>query len=80
MVRLVIPNIEVRQVYQRTAYVLELKASNTFRETSEDARKAVTQIEEKHYTAELQAMGYEQIECYGIAFYRKNCKVAGADK
>lgn len=51
---------------------MELKDSNTFRETSEDARKAVTQIEEKHYTAELQAMGYEQIECYGIAFY---CKI-----
>lgn len=65
---------------ERTAYVLELKASNTFRETSEDARKAVTQIEEKHYTAELQAMGYEQIECYGIAFYRKNCKVVGSDR
>ena len=57
---------------------MELKDSNTFRETSEDARKAVTQIEEKHNTAELQAMGYEQIECYGIAFYCKNCKVVGS--
>ena len=57
---------------------MELKDSNTFRETSEDARKAVTQIEEKHYTAELQAMGYEQIECYGIVFYCKNCKVVGS--
>ena len=57
---------------------MELKDSNTFRETSEDARKAVTQREEKHYTAELQAMGYEQIECYGIAFYCKNCKVVGS--
>ena len=57
---------------------MELKDSNTFRETSEDARKAVTQIEEKHYTAELQAMGYEPIECYGIAFYCKNCKVVGS--
>ena len=60
---------------ERTAYVLELKASKTFRETGEDAQKAVKQIEEKHYTAELQAMGYEHIKCYGIAFYRKNCKV-----
>lgn len=59
---------------------MELKASNTFRETSGDARRAVKQIEEKHYTAELQTMGYEQIECYGIAFYRKNCKVVGFDR
>ena len=28
----------------------------------------------------IQAMGYEQIECYGIAFYRKNCKVVGSDR
>ena len=54
-------------------YVMEFKLEGT-------AEEAIAQIEEKHYTAELQAMGYEQIECYGIAFYRKNCKVAGSDR
>lgn len=65
---------------ERTAYVLELKASETFREAAQDAEDAVTQIAEKHYTVELETLGYEQIRCYGIAFYRKNCKVAAAGR
>ena len=34
------------------------------------------QIREKEYGAELEDMGYEEIDMYGIAFYRKNCKVS----
>lgn len=63
------PNLE------KKAFVLEFKVSKTFEETNSDAEKAVRQMEEKNYTKELEQMGYRDIVSYGVAFYRKNCKV-----
>lgn len=63
------PNLEKR------AFILELKVSKTFEETDNDAEIAIRQMEEKNYAKELEQMGYRDIAGYGIAFYRKNCKV-----
>lgn len=63
------PNLEKR------AFVLELKVSEKFKDAVSDAEAAVGQIQEKHYSAELEDIGYEDIHIYGIAFFRKNCKV-----
>ena len=57
------------------AFVLELKVSKRFKDLETDAKKALEQIRDKHYDAELVEMGYDVIETYGIAFYRKNCGV-----
>ncbi len=33
-------------------------------------------MEAKRYDEELVQEGYQEVLCYGIAFYRKNCKAA----
>lgn len=40
-----------------------------------DAEKALRQIYDKKYMDELRTEGYKKIDCYGIAFYRKDCEV-----
>ena len=40
-----------------------------------DAKRALQQIYDKKYREELRAEGYRRIDCYGIAFYRKDCEV-----
>ncbi|MDO5424408.1 MAG: AAA family ATPase [Eubacteriales bacterium] len=63
------PDIEGR------SFVLELKAAPKFRQLDAVCEEALTQIEEKHYTEYLEEIGYENITCYGIGFFRKNCRV-----
>ena len=63
------------QNLEKRAYILELKAAASFREADKDADKAVKQIVEKGYAKALEELGYEDVCCVGIAFYRKNCKV-----
>ena len=60
---------------RKKAYVLELKASKDAKALKKDAERALEQISEKNYAAELKDTGYSDIEVYGIAFYRKNCEV-----
>lgn len=60
---------------EKKAFILEFKASKKFKKAMEDAEKAVEQIRDKYYGPELENMGYEAIDMYGIAFFRKNCKV-----
>lgn len=44
-------------------------------ELENDAEKAVRQIYQKGYKEALLKEGYKTIDCYGIAFYRKDCEV-----
>lgn len=62
------------------AFVIELKVSANIDSLEEDAQKAVRQIYEKRYMEELRREGYKKIDCYGIAFYRKDCEVAYGGK
>lgn len=57
------------------SFVLELKAAKKFRQLDAACDEALQQIEEKGYTEYLEEIGYEDIRCYGIAFFRKNCRV-----
>ena len=41
--------------------------------------KALAQIEDNHYEEELEDEGIEDILKYGIAFYKKRCKVIKSD-
>lgn len=65
---------------EKKAFVLELKASAKFMYAVEDAQKAVDQIRRMGYGNELLEAGYETVDVYGIAFYRKNCKVCYGGK
>ena len=57
------------------SFILELKVSGSIDSLEEDAEKALQQIYDKKYMEELQAEGYKKIDCYGVAFYRKDCEV-----
>lgn len=60
---------------RKRAYVLELKVSDKMEHLEKDAEKALKQVVEKDYAAELRDTGFSDIVVYGIAFYRKNCEV-----
>lgn len=57
------------------AVILELKISNTYKSMEEKCKEALQQIEEQQYEAQLREEGYSNIIKYGVAFYRKECKV-----
>ncbi|MDO4555963.1 MAG: AAA family ATPase [Lachnospiraceae bacterium] len=55
--------------------LLELKIAKRYRELNAACEAALAQIEEKNYGAELVEEGYEEMICYGIAFFKKQVKV-----
>lgn len=57
------------------AFLLEIKVSDSMKHLEQDAKKAVQQIWDKNYMEELKSEGYEQIDAFGISFYRKDCEV-----
>jgi len=57
------------------SFILELKVSDSIDDLEDDAKKALQQIYDKKYMEELRMEGYRKIDCYGIAFYRKDCEV-----
>lgn len=63
------PNIAAK------AFVLELKVTDKYKELDLACETALQQIKEKQYTIYLEDIGYENITCYAIAFFRKNCRV-----
>lgn len=57
------------------AVIMEVKMADTFDELEAGCDKALKQIEDKKYDAELRADGYRNITKYGICFYKKECMV-----
>lgn len=57
------------------AFLLEIKVSDSMKHLEQDAKKAVQQIWDKNYMEELKSEGYEQIDAFGVSFYRKDCEV-----
>lgn len=57
------------------AFILEIKVSDSMKHLEQDAKKAVQQIWDKNYMEELKSEGYEQIDAFGVSFYRKDCEV-----
>lgn len=54
--------------------VFEIKYSNRKAELEKDCEKAIAQIVDRQYIIEYEE-DYDQILCYGIAFYKKRCFV-----
>ena len=57
------------------SFILEMKVSDNIDHLEEDAQKVLEQIQDKKYKEELRSEEYREIDCYGIAFYRKDCEV-----
>lgn len=57
------------------AMVLELKVTDTYKGLESACDKALSQIKEKEYDSWLPEEGYTEVWNYGIAFFRKQCKI-----
>lgn len=55
--------------------VLELKVSNTFKGLQEACHRALQQIYSRNYDDVFSEDGYTEVLNYGIAFFRKQCRV-----
>lgn len=55
--------------------IMELKAADTFRGMEAACDAAIKQIEDKGYDSWLPEEGYTEVLNYGIAFFRKQCRI-----
>lgn len=68
---IVVRNLDVSQ----PPVILELKVSDTFKDMDSACDKALKQIEDMGYDSWLPDEGYSGVWEYGIAFFRKQCRV-----
>lgn len=69
-------DIKIRSLdVEKPVIILELKIADCFMNMERYAVAAIDQITRMHYGEELLMDGYTSLICYGIAFYKKNCKV-----
>ena len=67
------PDILLKDEDNRRAIIIEAKKSDKESDMDKDCDEAIDQIITKKYTEGL--YGYEQILCYGVAFFQKQAKV-----
>ena len=65
----------VQDEREKRAAVIEVKRADSREELEAEVEKALLQIEERQYDADLKARGYTQILHWGMAFFKKSCKV-----
>lgn len=61
--------------YDGVAIIIEVKVADAYAQLEKKAKEALEQMEEKRYDAELRLEGYHTFLKYGIAFYKKLCKI-----
>ena len=67
------PDIFLKDRRNRRAIIIEAKKSDKETDLDKDCDKAIKQIIDEKYAEGIG--GYEQIICYGVAFYQKKAKV-----
>ncbi|WP_029318820.1 AAA family ATPase [Butyrivibrio sp. AE3004] len=67
------PDIYLKDKKNRRAIIIEAKKSGSEADLDKDCDEAIKQIIDKKYAEGL--YGYEQIFCYGVAFFQKQAKV-----
>ena len=67
------PDIFLKDRRNRRAIIIEAKKSNKESDMDKDCDKAIKQIIDEKYAEGIS--GYEQILCYGVAFYQKQAKI-----
>ncbi|XBX10762.1 AAA family ATPase (plasmid) [Enterocloster clostridioformis] len=55
--------------------IMEIKVAETFKGLETACDKAIKQIEDKEYDSWVPEDGYTEVLNYGIAFFRKRCKI-----
>ena len=65
--------------YRKAAIIIEVKVAKAARKMSSTCDEALLQIETKKYADELWREGYNEMIIYGIAFYRKSCRIKADD-
>lgn len=60
---------------KQTPVILELKVAGTFKDMDNACDQALRQITGKQYYTDLIEEGYHDVYCYGIAFFRKQCRM-----
>ncbi|KIR02832.1 hypothetical protein P261_01647 [Lachnospiraceae bacterium TWA4] len=58
-----------------TGYIFEFKYTSSERELEDMAKMAIEQIEKNHYEKFFLPKRPKEVICYGIAFYKKQCRV-----
>lgn len=61
---------------EKPAVIFELKTALSYKDMDKKCLQALQQIEMKHYEERFARDGYQKVFCYGIAFYKKNCRIA----
>ena len=67
------PDLLLKDKKKRCAIIIEAKKSEKESDIDKDCDEALDQIVTQRYAEGLR--GYEQILCYGVAFFQKNAKV-----
>ena len=67
-------DVVVHDVEQGRVAVFEVKYAKTLNDMSSQCAKALKQIQDKMYAKDYEDE-YEEIDCYGISFYKKRCKI-----
>lgn len=62
------------------AIIIEIKRTKLRNELIKKCDEAIKQIEEKKYEEYFTNQGYEDIVKYGMAFFKKECKIKKSDK
>ena len=72
------PDILLKDKKHRRAIIIEAKKSDRESRLDKDCDEAIKQIVDKRYADGIN--GYEQIFCYGVAFFQKQAKVKLLEK
>lgn len=68
-------DIMIESEQARIGIIIEVKYAENIKTLDKACQKALKQIKEKNYDQKLEEEGYETILNYGIACYKKRCKV-----
>lgn len=67
------------RVKRRMAYIIEVKVSRSEKAMEGDAEKGARQVKTMRYASDALRDGYQIVRTYGIAFYRKDCRVCAGE-
>ena len=68
------PDLQLFDVDNRRAMIMEVKKSDSRANMEKDCDEALQQIVDKEYAKNLDT-GFETVLCYGIAFFRKSAMI-----
>ena len=68
------PDVIVKDRKNRRAVIIEIKRSKKADTMEKDCKKALAQIHREQYARDL-LKGYQQVLCYGAAFFGKSCLI-----